>query len=263
MEKTISSRGGNRHERNLSWWQFLALAVVYLAIIQLGSLIIGSGIAHADATETTHNLLLKTVIPIALSTLFAVTLATWLGWWKQIIFEDLRVQPWVRIIPIIMVGAALIATDWGNLFDQKTSLVLTLVLMVALVGFTEELMFRGIGLLAFRRAGFSEGRVALYSSLAFGAAHLSNALTTGASAILQALVVSFAGYFFYLIRRRAGLIFAPMLVHSIWDFGLLSSDLGVDTEGYPLGFVAVLAMIVLAILVWRRRHRIEPEPGVA
>jgi membrane protease YdiL (CAAX protease family) len=46
--------------------------------------------------------------------------------------------------------------------------VACLVALGVVVGFGEELMFRGIGVIAFRRAGFSEGRVALWSSLVFG-----------------------------------------------------------------------------------------------
>jgi uncharacterized protein len=213
--------------------------------------------------ESAHNLLRVTVIPIALSSLFAIAVATWLGWWPQIIHEDHPVQSWVRIVPITMLLAAVIVTNYGHLVDQKVSLVLTLVLMVALVGFTEELMFRGIGLVTFRRADLSEGRVALYSSLVFGAVHLSNALTTGATAIFQAVIVSFAGYFFYLCRRRAGAIWLAMVVHGTWDFSLLSSQLGPDTDNYPVALVSVLALIFLAVLLWRRRHRIEPEPATA
>jgi hypothetical protein len=74
-------------------------------------------------------------------------------------------------------------------------------------------MFRGVGLVTFRRMGLTEGRVALYSSLAFGAVHLSNALGTGTNAIAQAIVVCFAGYLLYLTRRWAGAIWLAMPVH--------------------------------------------------
>lgn len=69
--------------------------------------------------------------------------------------------------------------------------MLTLVVLVCIVDFTEELMFRGVGLVTFRHRHLTEGKVALYSSVRFGAVHLSNALATGSSAIVQAIVVSF------------------------------------------------------------------------
>ena len=101
------------------------------------------------------------MIPIAVSGVFAIGIATWLGWWQQIIHEPLRTQRWVRIVPVALLLAAAIGTSWANLLDQKAELALALVVLVLIVGFTEELMFRGIGVVTFRRMDLTEGRVAL------------------------------------------------------------------------------------------------------
>lgn len=56
-------------------------------------------------------------------------------------------------------------------------------------------MFRGIGVTTLRSHGLTEGRVALWSSVVFGAVHVSNALTGDLSkALPQAIAVSFAAY---------------------------------------------------------------------
>ena len=83
-------------------------------------------------------------------------------------------------------------------------------------------MFRGIGVTTFRVNGFSEGRVALWSSVVFGAVHLTNALSTGGAAVAQAIAVSFAGYFFYLTRRVSGGLVVPAVLHGLFDFSILS-----------------------------------------
>jgi uncharacterized protein (TIGR03382 family) len=158
-----------------------------------------------------------------------------------------------------MGAAALLACDYANLLDQTAGLVLLLVLTVAMVGFTEELVFRGLGVTALRRGGLSEGKVALWSSVIFGAVHVTNALSTGGKAILQALFVSFAGYFLYLTRRWSGGILLAMVVHGTWDFALLSGQLGTAQKVYPASLVAPLAMVALGVLLFRRRQRIEPE----
>ncbi|MEU8133539.1 CPBP family intramembrane glutamic endopeptidase [Streptodolium elevatio] len=75
--------------------------------------------------------------------------------------------------------------------------------------FGEELMFRGVGVQVFRRGGFGEGKVDLYSSLVFGFAHASNAIGHGAQAIRQAVIVSTSAYFFYLCLRVGGTILLP------------------------------------------------------
>ena len=199
------------------------------------------------------------MIPIALSGVFAIGVATWLGWWAQIINEPLRTQRWVRIVPVALLLVAAIGTSWGNLLDQKAELVLALIVLVSIVGFTEELMFRGIGLVTFRRMHLTEAKVALYSSVLFGAVHLSNALATGTTAIFQAIVVSFSGYMFYLTRRWFGLIWLAMPVHASQDFLISSGQLGIDPAVSPLSFLVLPTMIGLAILLWRRRHRIDVE----
>ena len=162
-----------------------------------------------------------------------------------------------------MLLAALIGTSWTNLLDQKAGLVLALVVLVCIVGFTEELMFRGIGVVTFRRMHLTEGKVALYSSIAFGAVHLSNALSTGTTAIFQAIAVSFTGYLLYLTRRWAGVIWLAMPVHGSQDFLISSGQLGINPEVSPLSFIVFPTMIGLGILVWRRRHRIDIEADTA
>ena len=251
----MRSEGG----RNLTWWQFLLLVLVYAAIIQIGGRVVGADVDADEGLETAGNLLEAAVIPIALSSVFVVGIATWLGWWSQIIHEPLRTQRWVRVVPAALVLAAAAGASWGNLLDQDADLVLTLVVLVCIVGFTEELMFRGIGLVTFRRMHLTEGKVALYSSVTFGAVHLSNALATGSSAIVQAIVVSFTGYMLYLTRRWVGTIWLAMPVHSSQDFVILSGQVGVDAKASPLAIILLPTMVGLAILLYRRRHRINPD----
>jgi len=246
--------------RNLSWQMYLLVVVIYIAIIQLGGLLIGAGIENdTDSSFPTVEVMMReAIIPIALSVLFGALVASWLGWWGEILTDRRPVQRWVRLVPIAMLIAAVIAIDYANLADQAVGLVLSLLLLVVLVGIGEELMFRGIGVVSFRRDGFKEGRVALYTSLIFGLVHVTNAITTGPQAIAQAIVVSLAGYFLYLSRRVGGGLLLPVVVHSTWDLGLISPELGPDPRAYLGAAVPVLALVGLGVLVIRRRRRIEP-----
>src|SRR6476620_8273162 len=108
-------------------------------------------------------------------------------------------------------------------------------------------MFRGIGVTAFRQAGFSEGKVALWTCVLFGLAHSTNVFSEGFGALPQVLITAVAGYFFYIIRRVSGLLIVAMILHGLWDFGLTTNTLS-TTPG--LGVAAsILADIVLAL--WR------------
>lgn len=168
------------------------------------------------------------------------------------------VRRWVRWVPISMLTVALVGINYGHLADQSLSLVACLLVLGLFVGVGEELMFRGIGVHVFRRAGLTEGKVALYSSLVFGLVHVSNAFGEGAQALLQALIVSTSGYFFYLCLRVGGIILLPMLVHGLWDTSLISNLVG-DKPQASVGMLLILLLqIALIVVLFVKRHKIEP-----
>ena len=245
--------------RDLTWPAYLAVVIAYLAIIQgLGTLLEVD--THGADTQfpTAESVLRGGVIPIGLSVVFGAAVATWLGWWPEILRDDRPVQPWVRRLPITMIVVALLAINYGHLAHQDAGLVVSLVLMVALVGIGEELMFRGLGVVTFRRAGFSEGRVALWTSVIFGLVHVSNAIGHGPSAFIQAAAVMTTGYFFYLARRATGTIVVPMVAHALWDFSIISTLSGADRATYAPTVLVILTQVGLLVVLIRRRHRIEP-----
>ncbi len=137
------------------------------------------------------------------------------------------------VVPIVLVVCILVAIDYADLADKTVGYVLALFIATQFVGWGEEGMFRGIGVVALRSHGLTEGKVALWSSLVFGAVHLSNAIGHGAQAIPQALAVSFAGYFFYLTRRVSGGNALNSVLHGLFDFSLLSGTvILVDQDPY-------------------------------
>jgi len=246
--------------RRLSIALYIAIVIAYVAIAQGLGALFTVGIDRGDFGSFASNeqITRGALLPVLFSLAFAAVVVTWLGWWPTVIRDNRPTAAWVRAVPIVMLAAALLAIDYGNLIDQDAGLVLLAIALVVAVGVGEELVFRGIGVDAFRRAGFPEAKVALYTSLIFGAAHLSNAISSGAAAILQAAVVSVAGYFFYLTRRASGGLLAPIGLHATWDFALFSGTLGDPGTEYAPALLAPLCLIVLVIVVWRRRRRIEP-----
>ena len=115
-----------------------------------------------------------------------------------------------------------------------------------------------------RERGLTEGKVALWSSVIFGAVHISNALGDGdLTAPCQAIAVSFAGYFFYLTRRASGGNVVdcrhprPLRLSILSGTAILADQQG----GYVWDGRRLLAYVLVGVLLIVRRHRIEPEPA--
>jgi uncharacterized protein len=245
--------------RSLGVPGFIVLVIAYLALLKVSGLIIESGMS-GDSGDlfTTEEVALRVLLPIGISVLFVYAVVGFLGWWRPVFKDDKPVQPWLIVVPIVLVLSILAAINYAGLAEKPVGFIIVLLAGALCVGFAEEGMFRGIGVTVFRTNGFTEGKVALWSSVVFGAAHLTNALTAGGAAIGQAIIVSFAGYFFYLVRRRSGGLVVGALLHGMFDFSLISGGV-IEGKTYAGSIAGILCYLILGVILITRRHRIEPD----
>lgn len=237
---------------------YVAVVVVYLAILQGLGLFLTSGLdtEYASASST-EGLWRGITVPVAVSLVFTVAVVSVLRWWRPALRDDRPVRSWTTAIVVLMAVGIVLGTNYGGLADRGLGLTLLLLLSTLMVGFTEELMFRGVGVTVFRANGFGEGGVALWTCVIFGLAHATNLFSEGMNAFVQVLITAMAGYFFYLIRRRTGGLLVPALVHGLWDFALISASV-VPGDSYP-GLVApILALVAVVVVVLARRRHVEP-----
>ena len=243
--------------KRLSVIAYVAIVVVYLVVLQSLPFLLAGGDHSSYASFPTVNSAVKLLwIPVGISVIIGVIVVSVLGWWPPVLRDDRPVRRWVWSIPIVMVVVILAGTDYGLISQKGAGLFFALLVGTLLVGIAEELMYRGIGVVTFRSLGFTEGKVALWVAVIFGLSHATNIISEGAKSIVQVLVTMVAGYFFYLIRRVSGTLVLGMLIHGLWDFGLLTSI--ASGKVYAGTFLFILADIVLAIVVFVRRHHIEP-----
>ena len=246
-----------RSGRSLPIWAYLVLVVVYLAAIQLIPRFTSpSGDAYASF-PTTEAVVRGLWVTVGLGTVIGLFAVAVLGWWRPVFVEARRLPRWVWLFPVVMLVAIVAGTSYGNLADKGLTYTLLLLVGCLFIGVSEELMFRGIGVTAFRRAGFTEGKVALWTCVLFGLAHSTNLFTEGISALTQVLTTVVAGYFFYLIRRVSGLLIVPMVVHGLWDFGLLTNTLSTPPAFGSAAFI--LADVVLAIVALVTIRKVFPR----
>ena len=130
-------------------WIGFAVWVGYIIVIFASRLL--SGVPYPDIGTSAESTWRGAVMDLAVGGALLVVLASLLGWWRPALFERKRSHhKWPIFVPVIMFVAAILNlfnTDWSQ-FD--TSFLLSLIALGVLVGFSEELMSRGLVLTAFR-----------------------------------------------------------------------------------------------------------------
>jgi uncharacterized protein len=248
--------------RRLPIWAYVVIAAVYLVSVQALGKLLTSGLNIGYAAPTSVNELWRAItVPVFVSLVFVYGVVAVLGWWRPVFTDDKPVQRWVRILPVIMVITAFAGMNYAGLGHNGFGFTALFALTMLGVGFAEEGMFRGLGVVAFRVNGFTEAKVALWTCVLFGLAHATNLFDEGPKALFQILVTAVAGYFFYLIRRVSHGLVIPAVLHGLWDFGLISAYI-VPSKSYPGPLLFLLADIFLALIILIRRHHIEPRRAV-
>ncbi|WP_236573667.1 CPBP family intramembrane glutamic endopeptidase [Nocardia caishijiensis] len=243
--------------RHLSYPMFAVVVIVYLAIIQGGGILMRH-LSGEDDFRSTRAVFYGMIIPLGAALIFTYAVIASLGWLRPVLRDDRPTRSWVRVVPIMLLVAIGGGISYTALAEKGWLFVVVLLIATQFVGWGEEGMFRGVGVVMLRDHGLTEGRVALWSSVIFGAVHLANGITHGASAIFQAVIVSVAGYFFYLTRRVTRGNVANSVIHGLFDFSLLTGTaILVDQTFYPGTLLPMLVYPLLAIILLVRRHSIE------
>jgi uncharacterized protein len=242
-------------------YRYLMLVVGYLLVVQMLPRLTASTAPGYVTYRSINDIFQHPVVAGAAGLLIGASAVTYLRWWRPVMRESHRTPRWTWVFPAVLVVAIAAGTSYPNLANKGLAFTLSLLLAAMLIGASEEIMFRGIGIVTFRGAGLSEGWVALCSCAIFGLAHATNMFVEGAGALLQVLVTTVAGYFFYLARRATGTLLVPIVIHSLWDFGLFSNNI---STSMPLGVtIFVLTDLALAILAVVTVRRVFPGPSAA
>ncbi|XBH22257.1 CPBP family intramembrane glutamic endopeptidase [Jonesiaceae bacterium BS-20] len=137
-----------------------------------------------------------------------------------------------------------------------------------LVGFTEEILTRGIAVKILRDAGLGEWSVAVVSSGIFALLHAAN-LFSGMSivTVLGTIGYTFAfGMLMYLTLWVTGHLIWPMLIHGLTDPTIMLATGGIDQYGITentllelAGPANLLTMIVAVVALICIRGRVAKD----
>lgn len=233
----------------------VALAIGYI-ILWIGlAYVFGGDITDIDSGDA--------IRPFAMSlTICAVTLivvTTILGWWTPVLWERPRLTGLAWIAPVLMIGVAIVSIATGGVTSMDSDRLLWTVVLAVLVGFSEEMAFRGLALVGMR-GGASELNSFLVATILFSLLHAPNVLL-GAEIIgvpIQLVLTFLGGTALYLARRAGGTILVAMVAHGLWDFSTFAgpADLMAPIQ---IGTLVVIFVLLIAI----RRQVFEAKVEVA
>lgn len=229
----------------LGWLLFAGYLAIFFATWTI------NGVDYTRIGESVETTKLWYAIPTLAGCAFLVVCISLLGWWRTALFDRWRCGPaWVWILPAVM--ALIILNNFLRVPSGQLSgaLLLWSLLGAVGVGFGEEMATRG-SLIVGLRSRFSEGKVWLFSTLAFAALHVPNVIFgLPLSAVPVQVVLTFImGSGLYVMRRISGTLILPMILHGLWDSSLfLNVASGVTPSTiqfavYPLAAVCAIAVL--------------------
>lgn len=218
-------------------WIGFAIWLGYLVLVF--AIQISTGIPYATWGESAGNLFFGAGVSLIVATVLLTVTTSLLGWWRPALFERSRSRHrWPIFVPILIAIAALMnlaGTDWGAYSGAFFAASVALLL----VGFTEELVNRGL-LLTALRSRLSEGWVWFLTSALFALSHLVNILlgAPDAGTVTQVFAAFLGGTAFYILRRTTGSLIWAMVLHGLWDFSVFATGVG------HAGDIAAIATVV-------------------
>ena len=239
----------------------IAYCIVFVGIAA------SSGIPYGEWFATAPNAWRAAVLPLLGGAVVLVTFLAWARW--DGVFRDpgrLAMSAVLWAATAIFAGCFLIRLLFVGWDRLTPGLLVTCAAAGVLVGFCEEVLFRGIVLRALRNGTRPEAWVVLASSVWFGLFHLTNIINgSPLSGVLpQVAVATVSGAVLYLFRRGTGILLAGMAAHGLWDFSLFlpagaTTTASVISLSFTVLVVIVGVSVLVAVVVRDRRTVMTPE----
>jgi uncharacterized protein len=225
-----------------------------------------TGVDYDVIADNTANILRGVMPMVGVSLLYGLLMAGRSGWLKPIFAKQApsAFPKFFWLIPACWIGMCLIrlvSSPWPS-FDA--TYVVVLAVSMIMVGFNEELLFRGIVAYGARGPGpWSEARTMLVSSLGFGLFHLPNVLVGQAlgPTLIQVCYAFFMGIALFVSMRIARSILLPVAMHALWDFSTFTSKgHPPDTAGSLASFVllVIILILILVAIAWSLGKKRQP-----
>ena len=208
----------------------LGVYVIWQAI-NSGIQIAGTGPDGIDLIDLVQN---GIALSLAAASLFLLIVVVALRWWQEVGLSQGPQRGTLKVIWPWLLYLALFAASALNAGLPPVSVTLFILANTMLVGWSEEVMFRGVWLRGlFRSHGIWVAIIG--SSLIFGAIHVLNVFLTGdlRGALLQAGAAFLSGVFLAAVRLRTGSLWSGIFLHGMWDAGTFLVAAGATATATP------------------------------
>lgn len=238
------------------FWRLLALLVVYFAIYlgagQVAGMILGE--PEGELLDSLTNVFFSITFGLIVGAFMLTALTAYMGWNQEIYGRQPVYRSWwmwlgplIAAVPIVL---RVVDIDWGG---PALSVVLLVLATGLMIGYVEELLFRGIAVKMLRTSGHREFSVAVVSSLLFALSHSVNALQgQELSTVGTTVIYTFAfGALMYLTMRSFRFIVAAMVMHGLTDPTAILATGGIDkvSDTAVSGIPAVVSGFTLFVMV--------------
>lgn len=252
------------------WWKAVLAVVGYLALYELVGFLRGKivdGQVGDDIFATPTTVLLGLGVPLMVGAVILVVFVWTSGLARPIFARQTASRRWWMWIAVALVVAPIVLQLLGTDYGVYASGVVPMSFVVGLfIGFTEELLYRGVVVTVLREAGHREWTVAVVSSAVFASSHAVN-IFTGQSLVVVGLTVLIAfgfGVMMYLTMRVTGSIVWPMILHALTDPTTFLVAGGVDESvrdahnvfldtAAPFNIITIPAALIAVVLLLGRR----------
>ncbi|MEJ6403750.1 CPBP family intramembrane glutamic endopeptidase [Yoonia sp. 2307UL14-13] len=229
----------------------LVTTAIYLVIVAIGLALIHQ--VDQGAYGTPDMVRRFWVVELILTALTLFVALRYFGW-AAAGFGRLNVSALIWVLPAYSVLAVMIWDVWPSLTEISASLLFFLALTTLLIGFSEELMFRGI-LLRGAMTRLSVIQAMMLSAVAFSVLHVFNGFAgQSLDGTLQHVAFTFLiGFALAPIALKLGNLWPLIIWHWLWNFALFAGS--ITDVIYPYAFAGILLQVIISIWLWTETIR--------
>jgi membrane protease YdiL (CAAX protease family) len=212
-------------------------AVIAIVVAVGGSAAVGIALALSAATWSRPVAVILLELPPAVAVAALVT--KW-RWWRRVGWHAPSGNLWLLWFPLLLVLVPVAITVQAA---PGATRLLAATVAVLMIGFTEEMWFRGVLLEALLPRGTRSA--VIVSAALFGAAHIFNVSIFGAGAFVQAVSAFGIGLLYGASRVRIRSLWPFVLLHAAMDIPFIATDGGSGVPDTSTILAIVPGLVVL------------------